>query len=218
MASPERPVDSHRPGEADPLTPTDTVDPMVPDRHVGARAVSQYLGVSIDLRGVTTVMLPGTGSDDDYVTRAFAGPLRDAGARLVAPRPQPNRLIDGYLAGLDDAARGGPIAVGGVSIGAAVAVAWALRASRTHGRGAGRAARVDRCTRQLSRRARGTALRATAARRRSGRDDDADAGVQPAVVGRGADPVMAGPVAGSTRRHGRSGRLTSPRLTRSYSG
>ena len=93
----------------------------------GARAVSQYLGVAIDLRGVTTVVLPGTGSDDDYVTRAFAGPLRDAGARLVAPRPQPNRLIDGYLTSLDDAARGGPIAVGGVSIGAAVAVAWALR-------------------------------------------------------------------------------------------
>ena len=72
-------------------------------------------------------MLPGTGSDDDYITRAFAGPLRDAGARLLAPPPQPNRLIDGYLTGLDDAARCGPIAVGGVSIGAAVAVAWALR-------------------------------------------------------------------------------------------
>jgi pimeloyl-ACP methyl ester carboxylesterase len=83
--------------------------------------------VAIDLLGVTTVMLPGTGSDDDYITRAFGGPLRDAGARLLAPPPQPNRLIDGYLTGLDDAARGGPIAVGGVSIGAAVAVAWALR-------------------------------------------------------------------------------------------
>ena len=72
-------------------------------------------------------MLPGTGSDDEYVIRAFAGPLRDAGAQLLAPRPQPNRLIDGYLTGLDDAALGGPIAVGGISIGAAVAVAWALR-------------------------------------------------------------------------------------------
>jgi pimeloyl-ACP methyl ester carboxylesterase len=73
-------------------------------------------------------MLPGTGSDDEYVTRAFAGPLRNAGAaRLLAPRPQPHRLIDGYLSGLDDAARSGPIAVGGISIGAAVAVAWALR-------------------------------------------------------------------------------------------
>jgi pimeloyl-ACP methyl ester carboxylesterase len=83
--------------------------------------------VAIDLRGVTTVMLAGTGSDDEYVTRAFAGPLRDAGARILAPRPQPNRLIDGCVADLDDAARGGPIAVGGISIGAAVAVAWALR-------------------------------------------------------------------------------------------
>lgn len=72
-------------------------------------------------------MLAGTGSDDEYVTRAFAGPLRDVGARILAPRPQPDRLIDGYRAELDDAARGGPIAVGGISIGAAVAVAWALQ-------------------------------------------------------------------------------------------
>lgn len=83
--------------------------------------------MAIDLRGVTAVVLPGTGSDDDYVTRAFAEPLRDAGARVVAPPPRPNHLIGGYLAGLDDAARGGPIAVGGVSIGAAVAAAWALQ-------------------------------------------------------------------------------------------
>jgi pimeloyl-ACP methyl ester carboxylesterase len=83
--------------------------------------------VVIDLRGVRAVVLPGTGSDDDYVTRAFGGPLRDAGATLLAPPPQPTRLIDGYLRGLDDAARDGPIVVGGVSIGAAVAAAWALR-------------------------------------------------------------------------------------------
>jgi pimeloyl-ACP methyl ester carboxylesterase len=72
-------------------------------------------------------MLPGTGSDHDYVARAFAGPLRDAGARIAAHQPQPAHLIGGYLAGLDEAARSGPIAVGGVSIGAAVAVAWALQ-------------------------------------------------------------------------------------------
>jgi pimeloyl-ACP methyl ester carboxylesterase len=83
--------------------------------------------VAIDLSGVTTVILPGTGSDDDYVTRAFAGPLRDAEARVLAPSPQPKRLIDGYRSALDDAARRGPIAVGGVSIGAAVAAAWALQ-------------------------------------------------------------------------------------------
>jgi pimeloyl-ACP methyl ester carboxylesterase len=78
------------------------------------------------LRGVRTVVLPGTGSDDDYVRRAFCGPLRKVGAVLVAPPPQPDHLIDGYLSALDDAARQGPIGVGGVSIGAAVAAAWAL--------------------------------------------------------------------------------------------
>jgi pimeloyl-ACP methyl ester carboxylesterase len=86
----------------------------------------QYRGVAVDLRGVTTVLLPGTGSDDDYVYRAFSGPLQAVGAVLVTPAPQPDRLIDGYVAALDNAARTGPIAVGGVSIGAAVAARWAL--------------------------------------------------------------------------------------------
>ena len=40
----------------------------------------QYRGVAVDLRGVTTVLLAGTGSDDDYVHRAFSGPLREVGA------------------------------------------------------------------------------------------------------------------------------------------
>ena len=83
--------------------------------------------MTFDLRGATAVVLPGTGSDDDYIARAFGRPLRDAGARLLTPRPQPTRLVDGYVDDLDDAARGGPVVVGGVSIGAAVAVAWALR-------------------------------------------------------------------------------------------
>ena len=89
----------------------------------------QYRGVAVDLRGVTTVLLPGTGSDDNYVYRAFSGPLQGVGAILVTPAPRPDRLIDGYLAALDDAlaaARGRPIGVGGVSLGAAVAATWAL--------------------------------------------------------------------------------------------
>jgi len=86
----------------------------------------QYRKVPVDLRGVTIVLLPGTGSDEDYVSRAFSAALRGAGAVLVAPPPQPDRLVDGYLSALDDAARTGPIGVGGVSIGAAVAAAWAL--------------------------------------------------------------------------------------------
>jgi pimeloyl-ACP methyl ester carboxylesterase len=82
--------------------------------------------VVVDLRGVTTVLLPGTGSDHDYVRRAFSGPLREVGALLVTPPPRPDRLIDGYLSALDDAASDGPIAVGGVSLGGAVSTAWAL--------------------------------------------------------------------------------------------
>lgn len=82
--------------------------------------------MTVDLSGVSAVMLPGTGSDDDYIRRAFGGPLRAAGALIVAPTPRAGGLVRGYLAALDDAAHGGPIAVGGVSIGAAVAAAWAL--------------------------------------------------------------------------------------------
>src|ERR1700743_2915089 len=113
--------------------PTDTVDLLVPLRHTVRSArvgvptkPGQYQGVPVDLRGVTTVLLPGTGSDDDYVRRAFGAPLQAAGAVVVAPPPQPRRLVVGYLSAFDDAARNGPIAVGGGSIGAAVAVAWAL--------------------------------------------------------------------------------------------
>ncbi|ART70734.1 hypothetical protein BTO20_21305 [Mycobacterium dioxanotrophicus] len=82
--------------------------------------------MNVILRGVTTVLLPGTGSDDDYVYRAFSDALHEVGAVLVTPPPQPHRLVDGYRDALDDAARSGPIAVGGVSIGAVVATAWAL--------------------------------------------------------------------------------------------
>ncbi|WP_370332171.1 serine aminopeptidase domain-containing protein [Mycolicibacterium hippocampi] len=85
--------------------------------------------MAVDLRGVTTVLLPGTGSDDDFVYRAFSPSLHEVGAVVVTPPPQPHRLLDGYREELDSAARAAgqqPIAVGGVSIGAAVAAAWAL--------------------------------------------------------------------------------------------
>jgi len=82
--------------------------------------------MAVNLRGIATVLLPGTGSDDDYVYRVFSAALHEVGAVVVAQPPDPGRLIEGYLEALDDAARDGPIAVGGVSIGAAVAVAWAL--------------------------------------------------------------------------------------------
>jgi pimeloyl-ACP methyl ester carboxylesterase len=82
--------------------------------------------MAVNLRGVTVVLLAGTGSDDDYVYRAFSSVLHDVGATVVTPAPQPDRLVDGYLAELDNAGRTGTIAVGGVSIGAAVAARWAL--------------------------------------------------------------------------------------------
>lgn len=82
--------------------------------------------MAVNLRGVTAVLLPGTGSDDDFVYRAFSTALHEVGASVVTPAPQPERLVEGYLEELDGASHTGPIAVGGVSIGAAVAVAWAL--------------------------------------------------------------------------------------------
>jgi pimeloyl-ACP methyl ester carboxylesterase len=82
--------------------------------------------MAVDLRDVTVVLLPGTGSDDDYVYRAFSVALHGVGAVVVASAPEPSHLVAGYLRELDDAARHGPIAVGGISIGAAVATSWAL--------------------------------------------------------------------------------------------
>lgn len=83
--------------------------------------------MAVNLRGVKAVLLPGTGSDDDYVYRAFSGALHDLGAVVLTPPPQPGRLVASYRHALDNAAADGdPIAVGGVSLGAAVATAWAL--------------------------------------------------------------------------------------------
>ena len=61
--------------------------------------------MTANLQGMTAVLMPGTGSDDDYVRRAFGGALLEAGAVVVAPRPLPGGLIDGYLEALDAAAQ-----------------------------------------------------------------------------------------------------------------
>lgn len=73
------------------------------------------------------VVLPGSGSDADFVRRAFAAPLRAVGVPLVAPDPRPGAgVVRGYLDALDAAAAGGaPLLVGGVSLGALVAARWA---------------------------------------------------------------------------------------------
>lgn len=86
------------------------------------------MDVAISLAGVPILLLPGTGSDDDYLRRSLAGPLQQAGARVLSAPPDPQRLVAGYLEALDQALRANPagIAVGGVSIGAAVATRWAL--------------------------------------------------------------------------------------------
>ena len=83
--------------------------------------------MAVSIRGVVTVLLPGTGSDDDYLRRAFGAPLTDAGAQVITVAPEPERLVEGYLRALDVAFRqSGRIAVGGVSLGALVAARWAI--------------------------------------------------------------------------------------------
>ncbi|MBD0020883.1 alpha/beta hydrolase [Gordonia pseudamarae] len=72
------------------------------------------------------VGLPGTGSDADYVQRAFGPAATRLGLELIASQPADD-LVAGHLAVLDEAARNHrSILVGGVSIGAALAVRWAL--------------------------------------------------------------------------------------------
>jgi pimeloyl-ACP methyl ester carboxylesterase len=81
---------------------------------------------SDQLAASAAVLLPGTGSDADFVHRAFAPAL--AGMRVIAVEPTPHDLIAGYERALAAAAdRYGRIIVGGVSIGAAVSLAWAAR-------------------------------------------------------------------------------------------
>ena len=82
--------------------------------------------MAVDLRGVTTVLLPGTGSDDDYVYRAFSAALHEVGALSITPAaaagPAHRRLSRCARqrgTGRPDRRRRGVL-------GAAVAAAWAL--------------------------------------------------------------------------------------------
>jgi pimeloyl-ACP methyl ester carboxylesterase len=84
---------------------------------------------AVSIRDVVTVLLPGTGSDDDYLRRALAGPLEDIGAHVIAVAPEPDRLVQSFLDAVDRAAQDAPtgrILVGGVSLGALLATRWAL--------------------------------------------------------------------------------------------
>ncbi len=79
-----------------------------------------------ELHGVSAVLLPGTGSDDDYAYRAFGPALRSVGAVPMPHAPQPAQLVAGYVDALEQASRDTPIIAAGISLGAAVAAAWAI--------------------------------------------------------------------------------------------
>ncbi|WP_316689181.1 alpha/beta hydrolase [Pseudonocardia sp. H11422] len=89
-------------------------------------------GTTAPPSGVTAIVLPGSGSDDRFVRAAFQAPLGALGIPLVAPVPERGgRLVAGYRSALDDALGtalrkpAGTVVVGGISLGAHVAAAWA---------------------------------------------------------------------------------------------
>lgn len=72
------------------------------------------------------VLLPGTGSDEVFVRAVFRRPLADLGIAVRTPRPGPGEgLVAGFRTDLDAATRSEPAIVGGISLGAHVAAAWA---------------------------------------------------------------------------------------------
>ena len=149
----------------------------------------------------------------------FAPPCTMPGAVVVTPSPQPDRL-DRRLPSTRSTTRRGraPIAVGGVSIGAAVAAAWAL-AHPAHAVAV--LAALPPWTGSPE-----TAPAALAARhsadvlRRDGLVSAtvADARIEPAVAGRRVDPVVGRAVAVAARRHGRRPPATSRRRAPSWRG
>ncbi|MGB3708871.1 alpha/beta hydrolase [Gordonia sp. (in: high G+C Gram-positive bacteria)] len=80
----------------------------------------------------TLIVMPGTGSDADFVTRAFSRAAESIDARVCALEPAAD-LVENYRARLDQladhfASTGEPFLVGGVSIGASIAANWILQA------------------------------------------------------------------------------------------
>jgi pimeloyl-ACP methyl ester carboxylesterase len=75
------------------------------------------------------VLLPGNGSDEVFVTEAFAEPLASAGIALFPARPIPGPDLANQLdRELSLAAvRHGRVLAGGISLGAHVAASWAVR-------------------------------------------------------------------------------------------
>ena len=90
------------------------------------------------IRGMRhAVILPGSGSTADFVTRAFEPPLAAAGYALVAVEPPAGpHAVEEALEALDDAVRRYRAdLVGGVALGAHLAVRWAAAAPAPRPRG-----------------------------------------------------------------------------------
>jgi pimeloyl-ACP methyl ester carboxylesterase len=144
-------------------------------------------------------VLPGSGSDEVFVRAAFAAPLRAFGIVLQAVAPRPGGdVIAGYRAELDAAvAAPGPVLVGGISLGAHVAAAWA--AERPAGAGpAGLLLALPAWTGPPCNAPAALAARGTAAHARAG-------GVEAAVAAAraGSPPWLATELARAWSRYGR---------------
>lgn len=73
------------------------------------------------------LLLPGSGSDEVFVRAVFAPALDALGVELVAAAPAPRNVArSGHDAVDRAAAHPGPLLLGGISLGAAVATSWAL--------------------------------------------------------------------------------------------
>ena len=73
------------------------------------------------------MLLPGSGSDEVFLDRVFTAALSTVGVRAVPVRPDPTQVVASGRRALDEALeQDGPLLVGGVSLGAAVAARWAL--------------------------------------------------------------------------------------------